>query len=331
MFMVRSAVALGAGSSLVILGLGALGALLGLLFGTLLASVLLSWRQWHGSRLKQSDPGLVRQLLAYGLPLAATFALGSLVGTGDRFLIAALLDEAAAGVYAAGYDVAQQTLGMLLMIVNLAAYPLVVRALEQSGLDDARQQLRWNFSILLVIGLPATAGMIVLAPNIAQVVLGLGFRAAAVVLIPWVAAGALISGVKSYYLDLAFQLGHRTAIQIWISLFAALTNLVLNLLWIPAHGIVGAAYASVASASLGLVASWAWGRRVFPLPGVPPETLKVAAATAAMAGGLLLMGRATGLRALAVQVVGGAAVYGAMLLVLDLKGVRTRIMRRLLL
>lgn len=41
------------------------------------------------------------------------------------------------GLYAVGHDLAHQTLTMLFMLVSLAAYPLVVRALEQAGEDAA--------------------------------------------------------------------------------------------------------------------------------------------------------------------------------------------------
>jgi O-antigen/teichoic acid export membrane protein len=91
------------------------------------------WREWRCIRPGLLDLRLVRDLLAYGLPLAVTFALNFIVHSSDRILLGWLISYEAAGTYAAGYDLTQMSLTLLMMVVNLAAYPQIVRSLETEG------------------------------------------------------------------------------------------------------------------------------------------------------------------------------------------------------
>ena len=104
---------------------------------------------WKGARIGSLDPALLRGMLRFGLPLAATFALGFVVSFSDRFMISGLIGIHNAGLYAAGYDLAQQSIEVLMLVVFLAAYPLIVRTLEQSGPVAAREQLKRYVYLLL--------------------------------------------------------------------------------------------------------------------------------------------------------------------------------------
>lgn len=325
--LLKAAVALGVGTLCVLSGLGAHGPLLGLLGGMALALVLWTRNQWRGISLRVSRP-LTMELLRYGLPLAMTAALIFIVSASDRFIIAWLLDEAAAGSYAAAYDLAEQPLILLMMIVNLAAYPLAVRALEQQGREAARQQLRENGVLLLFLALPATVGIVLLAPGIVQI-LGVGFRATGTAVLPWVATAALLSGVRAYYLDLAFQLGKYTAGQVWVVAAASLVNIALNLWWIPVFGAVGAAYATLVAYLAAFCLSWAIGRRAFPIPIPYGEILKIGVACLVMAVSLRAFSPTVGLATLPWQILIGGFAYGVMSLILNIGGYRKTILAKI--
>jgi len=325
---VKAVSALVLGALAVLWGLGAYGPLLGLLAGMLLAVLLWGWLEWKRT-VPYPSRSLLGELLRYGLPLTATFALGFVVSMSDRFLIAWFLGEGPAGMYAAAYDLGQQTLTLLMMVVNLAAYPLAVRALEQRGPEAARQQLRQNATLLLSVAFPAAVGLSLLAPNVTGVLLGEGFREEAARLLPWVALAILLSGVRAYHFDLAFQLGRYTLGQVWVVGAAALLNLVLNLLWIPFFGLLGAAYATFAAYLLALLLSIALGRRVFPLPIPYQDGLKIALASVLM--GLLLWPslKYQGLYALVAQVMVGSLAYVVLVGLFNVGGYRTKLLRRL--
>ncbi len=318
----KTMVAVGLGGLLAYRGYGAPGLIYGLIAGMLI-SIAIQAGSWRHLRFKFVDGKIFRELLFYGWPLSATVVLGFVVNSSDRFLLGWFLGTDYTGQYAAGYDIANQSLGVLMMIVQLAAYPLAVRALEQSGVVAARHQLSRNIILLLAVALPCAAALAVLAPNIAGLFLGASFRDAALALMPLIALGTLLAGIRSYYLDLSFQLGRRTIGQLWITFTAAIVNIILNVLWIPSLGMMGAAYATVLAYAVGLVLSWVLGRRVFTLPFPIRAALKILLATCGMACSLWYLRDYHGAGALAAQVMVGGVVYGLLLLwlnVFDLRG-----------
>lgn len=325
----KAVLALAGGIGLILLGLGAAGPLLALAFAMLLPSLVLMSGTWRDVGWPRPAPGLTRELLAYGLPLTATFALTFVVASSDRFLVAWLLGADAAGSYAAGYELGWQSVLILMTIINLAGYPLVVRAMEDAGPAAAQTQLQDNGWLLVTVGLPVLVGAVILAPNIARVVLGAPFRDDGARLLPWVALAAFLGGAMMFYTNLAFQLGRYTLGQLWVSLAAAIANFALNLLWIPRFGLLGAAWATLLAYGLGLVLSWWLGRRVFPLPMLPADALKPVGAALIMSLVLWPCRSWLGPLALAAQVGLGLLVYAAVLGLLDVGFGRSRLVRLL--
>jgi O-antigen/teichoic acid export membrane protein len=270
------------GMGLILLGAGWWGPLTGATVGMLIAVALVArkdWRQFHWSIHRD----VLGQIARYGLPLSLTVALATVIGSSDRYLIAGMKGEAAAGLYSVAVDFTTQTLTLVMMVVNLAMFPLAVRAFEHHGKEAAQEQMRSNASLLLAIGVPCVIGMTVLAPGIANCFIGREYRSVAASIIPLIALGAFLAGFKAYHFDAAFQFAHRTIYQVWIVLFVAIVNIALNWLAIPRYGINGAAGASVMAyvLSIGLTA-WL-GRRHFVLPFPVMPCVKVLAAGGLMA------------------------------------------------
>jgi O-antigen/teichoic acid export membrane protein len=305
-------------------GLGASGLLLGLIGGFLLPVVLWAPQEWRYLSAYSVDKRLMQQLLSYGLPLTATFALLFVVNSSDRLLLGWIEGTQAAGLYAVGYDLPNQILWVLMTVVHLAAYPLAVHALEREGQGAVQVQLQKNAVALLSIALPATVALVFLGPNIAQVVLGAEFRKAAEMLIGWVAIATLLAGAKTYYFDLAFQLGQYTMGQVWIAFITAAVNLLLNLWLIPQFSITGAAYATVCAYLIGLTLSIRLGRNYFHLPIPISEGVKILGATTLMGLVLWFFLPLAGLAGLSIQVLAGTVSYGLVILLFNVASSRSR-------
>jgi O-antigen/teichoic acid export membrane protein len=325
----RSVLGLSIGVMLVWAGWRADAPLWGLVVGGMFAVAWVARTEWRGARLDRAEFGVLRELLFYGLPLSATVILNFVVSTSDRYLLAWFIDERAAGQYSAGYDLAQLSLIVVMMVVNMAAYPIALRALEQEGVEAAQMQLQRQGLLLLAVAGPLTAGFVVLAENIVTVVLGAEFHSSAREILPWIAAAALIGGLKSYYYDLAFQLGKHTVGQIQVAAVASLINVVLNLLWIPRHGLLGAAWATLAALAAGLTISERLGRRVFRLPGLSQHVVKVGAAVLFMAAVVWPWRELSGVTALCGQILLGGGAYAVALIVLNPGNIRRVITRRM--
>jgi len=298
---------------LVLRGHGAKGLLVGTIAGFALPIILEIWFYRRLFSIQKVEWALFNKLFHYGLPLTATFALGFLIKSSDRFLVGFFLGAEEVGLYAISANLANYTLTTLMMVVNLAAFPLAIDALEKNGRNAADQQLELNFIMLFAIALPSAVGICLLSPNIATVFLGKNFRAAAVAVIPVITFGALLAGIKGYYFDLSFQLGRRTIGQVWVSLGTALLNILFNLVFIPVFGLLGAAFANVLAYAAGLCFSIILGRRVFRLPIPVRSFLKIVLATGGMALALVPLRSYRGVSALAIQVITGGLVFSLLL------------------
>jgi O-antigen/teichoic acid export membrane protein len=314
--LVKSVLSITAGVVFIRLGFGWWGPVLGLVVSMLLPAAWTYAREWASLGLKWDRP-ISATIARFGIPISATVALAAVMISTDRFLIAWFLGEDSAGVYAAGADLTAQSLTMLMMIVNLAGYPLAMRQFERGGAEAARGQLKQNLSMLLILGLPAAAGLAVLAPGIASLVLGEGYRVAAARVIPLIAIGAFFAGLKAYYFDHAFQFAERTITQVWIVLMAAIVNVVLNLVLIPRQGIAGAAVAAVVAHVVSLGITIVWGRRYFPLPFSVRTFLQVFAATAVMVALICVIPTVPGRWDTILRITAGAAAYGTVMAVFN--------------
>jgi O-antigen/teichoic acid export membrane protein len=309
------------------IGMGWWGPLVAITIGMAIAVAAVFRRDWGDARLTLHREQVIK-ISQYGVPLSLTVALTIVIASSDRFLIDWFLGEEATGLYAVAVDFTSQTLTLLMMVINLAMYPVAVRAFEHHGREAAQEQMRENASLLLAVGVPCVVGLAVIAPGIAHVFLGASYREAAADIIPLVALGAFLAGLKAYHFDAAFQFVHRTIHQVWIVLFAAMLSIGLNLFAVPRWGIAGAAVSAVAAYSVSIVITAVVGRRHFVLPWPVRGSVIVLLAAAAMAGVLYPLRDYHSTAAVAAQIAGGALVYGLVLLGLNFTQLRDRLVRR---
>lgn len=324
----KSVVALGVGGALAFAGLGAIAPLIGLLAGTVLAVALFGIPFWRDVQLKLPADRDFRQQLDYGLPLILTFALGWIIASSDRLLVGWLLGVDAAALYAVGYDLAQYSLSVLLVIVYTAAYPLAVSALERRGRAAAIAQSARNGELIVTVALAGAAVLTVLAPELVGIAVGAHYRETAVQLVPWIALSAALGGIKAFHFDMAFHLGRSSGGLLMSSMVAALANVALNLLLIPRFGVLGAAYASAASLALATALSAQLGRRVFALPAFAPMCLRAGAVALIAASGALAAAHAVdGVTGLVAGAVAAASTALAGAFLMDLGGLRAEALR----
>lgn len=322
--MAQSAGGFAAGIAYVALGYGGGGPLMGAAVVAMLCLLFTLRKELKLAKPGRFDRARLHDYASYGLPVSLSLILSLVISSTDRFLLAGFLDEAAVGVYHAGYSLANRTLDVMFIWLGMAGGPAMVAALERGGRTALWETAREQSSFMVLLTLPAAVGVALVALPLSQVMVGEALVDGAAKVTPWIAIGAFFSGVTTYYLHQAFTLGRRTHL-----LFAAMTipaglNLVLNVILIPRFGIAGAMWATAASYTVGAVASFALGRRAMPLP-LPIEALwKAGLGCAAMAVAVTLIPDVGGILELAIKAGVGAIVYGAVVIALDAAGARTR-------
>ena len=275
------------------------------------------------------DTATARRLFVFGWAMALVRALAAASFALDRFLLEALVGTDAVGFYTAAYQLAQTTIITIGAGIGSATYSLAVRAVESGDTAAVGRQLARNSSLLLALLLPASIGAAMVSPTLAKLFVGPDYVGPVASMTTWMALAAFFSGYRANYLDHAFQLGHKTHRLLAVFAVIAVANLILEIVLIPPFGAVGVAIANLIAGAIGLLAA-AWAARsVMAMPIAWPDAAKTCIAVAAMALFLWPFYGNGDLLSLAVAVIGGAAVYGAVLLALNAMDLRNAVLRRL--
>lgn len=290
--VVRSALAIALSLVLVLLfDLGALGIIIGTVAAQLLtaAAIIVRSPVWRGLRLgkrSRATRATIREVVTLGAPLIVSTGLTYAVGIADRYILNATLGTDAVGYYAAAADLLQKILGFVLLAINITAYPALVRAYEDKGAAAARRMLEDNFVMQMALGLPVVAACIVIAPGLANLLLGPTFREQGALLMPWIAAGALLRLLTTYHLLMIFQLMRRMKLM----LIAPLVTLALivpgGIYASKSFGVVGMAVASLIAQAVSYGVCAVIAKRLFAFELLSKDLLKVVIASALL-GALL--------------------------------------------
>ncbi|MFP1131667.1 lipopolysaccharide biosynthesis protein [Asticcacaulis sp. W401b] len=282
---------------------------------------------WGRARKGHFDAARARQYAHYGLPVSASLILTLALYTVDRFLIAGFLSEAEAGAYHAGYSLASRILDVLFLWFGAAGGPALVHALESGGLEALKAHARDQFRVMALVLFPAVGGLIAVEAPLAQLLIGEGLRAQALSVTALISVGALLSGFNTYYFLQAFTLSKKTKLLTVAMAIPAMANVGLNLWLIPLYGLWGAGLATALSFGIGLVGSWALGRRAIALPVPWRDLMLTAAATLVMVLCVRLIPAFGGIGELVLKGVTGVVVYAVLALALNLNDVRANSQR----
>ncbi len=279
-------------------------------------------RLWRESKDGRFEPARVRPYFAYGVPVAIALGLNIALDAGDRFLIAYFLGPEAVGVYAAGYGVADKTVGLVCAWCAAGGAPLMMAAWERGGAAAVRDVSRDVVRALMLVAAPAAAGLALVARPLSEVMIGEAMRDQAAAIIPWIALSGLMSGVVMFYVSEAFVVARRTGLRAGLMVVPVVVNVALNVVLLPVMGVMGAVVATVASYAVALVVLAVAAQRVVALAWPVAEFARIAAAVGAMAVVVAAVPAVGGVAELVAKTVAGAVAYPVAVLVADAGGAR---------
>lgn len=280
------------------------------LFIGMIASTLWQLNYWRKISFKDFDKSILKSMWSYGSPLTLTFIFVFVIDASDRFIISYYLDGEALGLYSAAYDFTQLTIGSILAVVHLAAFPVVMQTHKSRGLADTQIELKKAFTVVLTILLPVCIGLISTSTSISETVFDSEYSIALKELLPLLTIGLFLSCLRSFYFDYPFFLSGETRQQTVGISIAALFNVMANFILIPMAGIKGAAYATVLSFLVALIFSYFLGKKVFSMPKFPKrDILSVIFSTIAMFLCVNLVNMESPVIDLVLSVIIGSLVY----------------------
>jgi O-antigen/teichoic acid export membrane protein len=246
---VRSLVTLSVGWVTTYLGFGAVGASGAYLAGLVVAYVIYS-TYWKDRETSTVDTRFMRQVFQYGIPLSLNTFLLQILQTADRFIIALILGEDSSGIYAAIYDITQQTLGLFVLSVSNASVPLVIAALQQGEEKKAQQYLRENISLTMTIFILVGVFFWKVAPLVGTYFIGSIYAENFALLIPFILFSLLLIGLRTHHFLIPIMVNKTTSQALISTAGAVVINILLNFSLIKNFGLLGAVFSAVVSASI---------------------------------------------------------------------------------
>jgi O-antigen/teichoic acid export membrane protein len=189
------------------------------------------------------DLALWRRVLRSSVPLGAAGLCAAVVNRVDFLMLERMTDLTQVGLYAAAYKVTNLLEALPLMVMG-TVYPLMSRYAAEDP-ERLRALVRKSVLFLGIVGVSAGIVVTVTAPLIVRLLFGTEFSAAAPAL------AVLVWSTTCLYLaitggNLLISVG-RERLNLAILALGAALNIALNLLWIPAAGLLGAAWATTAT------------------------------------------------------------------------------------
>jgi O-antigen/teichoic acid export membrane protein len=208
------------------------------------------------------DRDLLRGLLGFGLKNHVASALQFLNYRLDVFLVQAYLGPAAVGLYGVGVRLGE----LLWQLPGALGFVLLPRAAQAKG-RAASRRLAWRAAWLgVAVSLVGALALGVGGRWLIELLFSKRFSAAYPALVALLPGIVCFSAWKVLCNYIAGEGYPQT--NAWISGAGLVVTVALDLLWIPPHGIVGAAWATSASyALMTLLTVVAFLR----LPPIPPE------------------------------------------------------------
>lgn len=233
--------------ALVVVGLGAFGALLGYVAGLGIAAVVglvIFYRRFYAP-LPADDPpesGLSRRILGYSIPLIGVNAANILDTKFDALLVGWIVNTTAVGHYV----LARQIVDFTVTPATSLGFTLSPTLAEQEANDHVEGAARlYETSLLYVLAMyvPAGVGLALVARPAIRHIFGADYLGAVPVLQVFGAFVVIraVAKITSNSLDYLGLAGPRAVSQGVL----AVLNVALNLLLIPIWGAAGAAVATV--------------------------------------------------------------------------------------
>lgn len=203
---------------------------------------------------------LIKRSLSFGFSLTAHQVSLWVINLSDRYCLQLFGTLSMAGIYSIGYNVAFPV-NFLSSSIGMAWSPFFFRTAEEK---DARlnfaRMATYYFTITILVALA-------IAVFAQEIIMALTTK-------PYYAAYTVIPVVAlSYFFHALYKISTRllvyakqTAKLSLCTIASAVMNIVLNILWIPSHGMMGAAWATLVSFAFLFMAAFFFSRKYYHVP-----------------------------------------------------------------
>lgn len=187
-----------------------------------------------------------RMSVRYGMPLVVNEIATVLLISIDRIMLKGMLDDfAVVGIYTIGYSLALQVSMLMHASLSESFIPVANRTFETEGAEGVRRLKARVLLPMTYASIGIAAAIWCTGSDAVQAVSGVG-KAASGPVFAWI--GTLYALYPLFDIGGYGLLLHKRSMTVlYLTLAVAALNIVLNLWMIPAMGLMGAVYSTVAS------------------------------------------------------------------------------------
>ena len=199
-------------------------------------------RLWRAFSVHKISRSLMSELLRFSLPLIPTTVFWWITGVSDRYLVARMRSDTENGLYAAAYKIPT----LLTYMVSVFNEAWRLSAVKESDDPDAcadffSKVFRYYVAVVFVGG-----AFLVAFAKVCSIILFADSYYEAWLYVPILVIATVFTSFDSF-LATAYFTKKKTMVSFYTSMAGAVINIVLNLIWIPTWGAVGASLATFVS------------------------------------------------------------------------------------
>ncbi len=196
-------------------------------------------RLWRFVRIAKVTKSLYVRMLSYCTPLIPNTVCNLVVSISDRYLITYMIGEASNGIYA----VANKIPTILMIVANIFAEAWQISAVtEEEGRERFFSRVCGVYQALAF----SVASALVLTAQLSTAILAASEYYEAWQYIPLLVCATTFSCIATF-LSSIYMVEKKSVYTLVTTMLAAVTNIVLNIWWIPLYGIYGASVATFVS------------------------------------------------------------------------------------
>lgn len=199
------------------------------------------------------DKNFLNRTMIFGIPLFLNTTLTWILSVSDRYLIGFLSSYKETGLYSISYSIGSQSLNLVFTSIMLGAYPLIIKAWNEHNQEYVENLISRLIKYFYILCIPIVSALFVIGPLLISLLASNEYYKGYLVL-PWVGLGIFMSGL-SQYVHKIWELTENTKMILILHLIAAISNLILNIIFIPKFGFVAAGITTFISYTLYLILS----------------------------------------------------------------------------
>jgi len=194
----------------------------------------------------------MKDYLKFSLPTIPGNIAAWITDSSDRYLISIYLGTLFVGYYNPGYSLGS-IISMLMIPINFVLVSSLSKYYDNNKIDVIENIFKYSIKYFLILAIPASFGLSILSLPILELLTTSEIANMCYLVTPLIAFSSLFYCIGGGIIFFSLYLTKRTGILMIIWVLVACLNFILNILFIPIMGILGAALATLISQLFGFI------------------------------------------------------------------------------